>query len=103
MKDLSALVDKTKEAKAVGSGTPWKERIVNYLLDQKGYRAPIKKVLEVTDEKYDPNKYRARKHCLDSQKTYMKQDLLVHASYDGEDMVLVGLEDKKTGKVHPFK
>jgi hypothetical protein len=102
MKDLTKLVDTTKVATVASSSVPWKERIVNFLLDQKDHRAPIKTVLEKTDEKHDPAKYLSRKHCLDSQKTYMKQYLNVHAGYDGDDMYLIGLEDKKTGKVHPF-
>lgn len=102
MKDLSKLVDTTKEVTAV-SGIPWKERIVDYLLTKPGYRAPIKQVLADTDEKHDPNNYSKRKHCLDSQKTYMKQDLNVIAEWQGEDMVLVGLYDPKKDVINPFK
>lgn len=102
MRDLTSLVDTTKTVIVRrNGGTPWKERIVEYLLEKRG-RALITDVLKATDPDPNPERYRQRKHCLDSQKTYMKQDLLVDASYDGKDMILNGLINKKTGICNPF-
>jgi len=103
MSKYDQLIDTTKEVIVRrNGGTPWKERITDFLIENKG-RAKITDVLKATDPSPDPTCYRMRKHCLDSQKTYMGQDLNVIASYDGEYMILDGVRDPKTNKVHPFK
>jgi len=103
MSKYDEMTDKAKEVIVRrNGGTPWKERITDYLIEHKG-KAKIVDVLKATDPSPDPARYRMRKHCLDSQKTYMGQDLNVIASYDGEYMILDGVRDVKSGKVHPFK
>ena len=100
---LEEMVDMKKEVAVADTSVSFKDRIVKYLLDQKGFAAPVEQLLKDIDPKYDGSNFSKRKHCLDSQKTYMKQDLNVYASYvdEGKTMQLDGL--KIDGVVRPFK
>lgn len=103
MTDYTKLVDTSKEIKANTSSKSWKHIIIEYLLTQPNHTAPIKEVLTNTDPKYTVDNYSKRKHCLDSQKTYMKQDLNVIAEYNDTNMRLIGVLDPKKDVIHPFK
>lgn len=99
------LIDEKAEpinAAAVNQ-TPWKNRIIDYLLTKKNHTATIKEVLKATDDKYNEENYSKRKHCLDSQKTYMKQDLNVIAAYQDDTIKLVGVYNPKKNIIQPFK
>lgn len=111
--DLSKIVDDKQVIEVTATGRTWKDEIVDFLFAQDGYEAPVKLVLEKTDPKHAPESFRKRKHCLDSQKTYMKDMYLgnksvqfdgIAASYtdNGKSMKLVGVYNKD-GNIHPFK
>ena len=90
------------------SSTPWKERIVDWMISQpEAAHTPVE-ILEATDDKFDPKAsdkkfhYPARKHCLDSQMTYIRQDYDIKTKQlDGDKIVLLGMV--RDGKLVPFK
>ena len=98
-----AAVDKST---VVDNSKPWKERIVEWMVDQDDAKQKFTAILEATDDKYDPDsdnkkfRYENRKHCLDSQLTYIRQDYDIRTRVDGESVILLGIE--RGDKLVPF-
>ena len=111
MSKFDKQLDKSKAVDAstiTDSSTPWKERIVNWMIEQDEAAHTPAEILEATDEKYDPKSpekkfhFPARKHCLDSQMTYIRQDYDIKTKQlEGDKIVLLGMV--RDGKLVPFK
>lgn len=78
------------------SSEPWKERIVSYLIDREDPLATYEEILEATDDKYNGDNFNKRKHCLDSQFTYIRQDLNILTKKVDDKIAVLGIvkEDK---------
>ena len=104
--DESAAVDSNT---VEDSSVPWKQRIVEWMTAQPEPVHTVKQILEATDAVYDPkNKdeshFRSRKHCLDSQMTYIRQDYGIRTKTFGDQgIALLGIDNKETKKLIPFK
>lgn len=103
MSKFSAHLDATQTldaAKFATSSTPWKERIATYLIENQNKTS--KEILKATDPKFDGTNYSSRKHCLDSQITYMRQDYNMVVRHENDKYILLGIIDPKTNKMTPF-
>jgi len=111
MKDLTKMVDEKKTV-AAKSNSSWKDRILEYLLEQPDKTATVIDVLKATDDKFvEGQNLTKREHCLASQRTYMKDMFaddkkvpyfgIAAESTDGI-MKLVGVY-KDANTIHPFK
>ncbi len=91
------------DAKAVAdSSTPWKDRIIQWMTSQQEAAQSVEQILKATDPKYTGDNLSKRKHCLDSQLTYMRQDYSIRTkSVDEDKIVLLGVQ--KGEKLIPFK
>lgn len=101
--DFTKQLDESKAVDAstvTSSTTPWKERIVEFLIENQASTA--EEILTKTDAKYDGNNFTKRKHCLDSQLTYIRQDFnILTKTVDENKIVLLGVVKDK--KLIPFK
>lgn len=91
------------------NNVPWKQRIVEWMTSQPEAVHTAQEILKATDGQYDPkvvdrSHFNGRKHCLDSQLTYIRQDYGIRTRSFGEKGVaLLGVENKETKKLIPFK
>ena len=84
------------------SATPWKDRIIQWMTSQEEAAQSVRAILEATDPKFTGDNLGKRKHCLDSQLTYMRQDYNIRTkSVDDDKIVLLGVQ--KDDKVIPFR
>jgi len=101
MNKFDKFVDETVEAidaNTVASTTAWKDRIVEFLMDNQG--ASTRDILEATDPNFTGDNFTKRKHCLDSQITYARQDYnLVIQKQDDKYLLRGVIKDKK---LHTF-
>lgn len=101
---FKALLDESKTIDAstiTNSSTPWKDRIIEYMTSQPDAACTDAQILEATDDKLSDTNFTKRKHCLDSQFTYLRQDYHIHTKKVDNKTVLLGIE--KNNKVVPFK
>ena len=99
MLDPKAAVD--VDSIADGS-TPWKERIIAYMISTPEAAHSPTEILTNTDPKYNEENYDARKHCLDSQLHYIRRDFNIRTkTLDDSKVVLLGIVRDK--KLVPFK
>lgn len=100
------LSDETVELSAVDTETNWKQRIVEFLLEQPGLKAPNIEILKNTDPEFrnekDKAHLRKRLHCLASQRTYMRQDLNLVLKHSNDETQLIGVRVSPT-TVRRFK
>lgn len=97
--DEKAAVDASTIA---DSSTPWKDRIIEWMTNQPDAAQSFRDVLKHTDPKYTGENYVKRKHCLDSQLTYMRQDYDIRTkNVDDDKIVLLGIQ--RGDKLIPFK
>lgn len=94
---------KAVDAKSVAdSSTPWKDRIIEWMSSQPEAAQSVEAILKATDPKFTGDNLGKRKHCLDSQLTYMRQDYNIRTkSIDEDKIVLLGVQ--KGEKLIPFK
>ena len=96
--DESAAIN----ANSITSSTePWKERIVNFLIQREDPLATYEEILQATDPKYNETNYESRKHSLDSQFTYIRKDLNIVTKRVDDRIAVLGVI--KEDKVIPFK
>jgi hypothetical protein len=110
MSKFDKALDESKAIEASqipDASTPWKERIVEFMTSSPQAAHTPHEILEATDPKYDPKStdkskhFPARKHCLDSQLTYITQDYDIRRTWDGDKVVLLGVV--RNEKLIPFK
>ena len=94
---------KAVEVSTIADGTtPWKERIITYMISTENAAHSPVEILENTDPKYNKENYDARKHCLDSQLTYIRQDFNIRTkTLDDSRVILLGVV--RDDKLVPFK
>lgn len=98
--DLDTVADST---------IPWKQRIVEWMTKQEEPIHTAREILEATDQSFNPKAsdkghYIGRKHCLDSQLTYIRQDYGIRTrSFGDQGVALLGIENRETKKLIPFK
>ena len=84
------------------STTPWKDRIIAWMSTQPEAAQPIEAILKATDPKFTGENLVKRRHCLDSQLTYMRQDYDIRTKFvDNDKLVLLGVQ--KGEKLIPFR
>jgi len=102
--DFTKHLDETKTVDAktvVDSSTPWKDRIVQFMINSKEAALTDKEILEATDPNYNTENFENRKHCLDSQFTYIRKDFNIRTKKVDNKTVLLGIQ--REDKLTPFK
>lgn len=97
MLDPKASVD----IKTISSTKSWKQRIVELMTSSDKSLFTYKEILEHTDPNFTGDNYTSRKHCLDSQMTYIRQDYKIVTKKIDDKVCLLGVI--KGDKLIPFK
>lgn len=95
---LDNLLDESRaiDANSISTSSTWKERIVTFMTSADEAEHSIVEILEATDPIFDGKNLSKRKKCLESQLTYIRQDLDIHIKRVNDQVTLVGLiRDKK--------